>query len=497
LSENRSAVPSWQQDRPGLALLTTHWLTRLGLILVITALCTFLFVLPSGQPGHGENPYKGLVLYVVLPAIFFAGLALVAVGIVVGRRRIRERLRAGTVQIEKARQRLILFLAITIGANILIGSQATYRAITYMDTPQFCGATCHSEKPEFVAHQDSTHASVPCAECHIAPGQAGWIRAKMNGTRQLWQEITDTYEKPCPPTLASGRLVPSRETCEHCHWAEKIVATRFLLFPSYASDEPNTVSYTALMMLVGGTHMQGIHHAHFAGGFEIRYAASDAKRETIPWVERRDIRTGETRTYLAEGTKPEQVAGLPKHTMQCVDCHNRPTHDFLLPERALDRALALGQIPANLPFIKKQGLAVLKAGYASSEEAARKIPAAIEAYYAQSYPQLSQQRRTDVTAAGRAMLAIYERNVFPDLKVTWGTYPNNLGHTDSPGCFRCHDGSHTTADRKATISQDCETCHNVLAQDEASPEILKTLGVWKYIGGLKAPPRPVAPAGGR
>jgi formate-dependent nitrite reductase cytochrome c552 subunit len=291
--------------------------------------------------------------------------------------------------------------------------------------------------------------------------------------------------------------VPSRETCEHCHWSEKIVATRFLLFPSYASDEPNSVSYTALMMLVGGTHMQGIHHAHFAGGFEIRYAVSDARRDTIPWVERRNTRTGETQTYLAEGTKPEQVAGLPRHTMQCVDCHNRPTHDFLLPERALDRALALGQIPADLPFIKKQGLAVLKAGYSTGEEAARKIPAAIEAYYAQSYPQLSQQRRTDVTAAGRAILAIYERNAFPDLKVTWGTYPNNLGHNDSPGCFRCHDGSHTTSDRKATISQDCEACHNVLAQDESSPEILKTLGVWKYIGGLKAPPRPVAPAAGR
>jgi len=130
---------------------------------------------------------------------------------------------------------------------------------------------------------------------------------------------------------------------------------------------------------------------------------------------------------------------------------------------------------------------VLKAGYASSEEAARKIPASIEAYYAQSYPQLLGERRADIAVAGRAILAIYERNVFPDLNVTWGTYPSNLGHVNSPGCFRCHDGSHATADRKATISQDCEACHNVLAQDEASPEILKTLGVAKYIAGLKAP----------
>jgi nitrate/TMAO reductase-like tetraheme cytochrome c subunit len=474
------------KDRPGLVLMTSHWLTRLGLVLVVTAISTWLFFVPSGQAEHGENPYKGLVVYIVLPGVFFAGLALSALGVVAGRRRIKERLEAGTVSVDTARQRLIVFLAVTIGANLVIGSQATYRAIGYMDTPQFCGAVCHSERPEFVAHQDSNHASVPCAECHIAPGQKAWVEAKMNGTRQLWSEITGKYSRPCPPALASGRLVPSRETCEHCHWAGKIVSTRLLVIPSYASDERNSVSYTVLTMLVGGARMQGIHHAHFAGGFEIRYAASDAKLETIPWVEWRNTKTGESRTYLAEGAKPEEVAGLPKHTMQCVDCHNRPTHDFPLPERALDRALALGRVPATLPFIRKEGLAALKAGYASSAEAARKIPATIEAYYAQAYPQLAAERKTDVAAAGRAILALYDRNVFPDLKVTWGTYANNLGHTDSPGCFRCHDGSHATSDKKNTISQDCGTCHEVMAQEEASPQILKTLGVWDHITALKS-----------
>jgi nitrate/TMAO reductase-like tetraheme cytochrome c subunit len=485
LAPDRSAAPGWKKDRPGLVLLTTHWLTRLGLVLVITAICTWLFFLPAGHPEHGENPYRGLFVYLVLPAVFALGLLLGAAGVVVGRRRVREGLTAGTVNLEAARRRLILFLAITLGANLLIGSQATYRAIQYMDTPQFCGAVCHSERPEFVGHQDSNHASVSCAECHIAPGQAGWIKAKMQGTRQLWQEITGTYERPCPPALASGRLVPSRETCEHCHWGEKIVATRLLVIPSYASDEQNSVSYTVLMMLVGGTNMQGIHNAHFAGGFEIRYAASDAKRETIPWVEWRNGRTGETRTYVAEGTKDAAAAGLERHTMQCVDCHNRPTHDFLLPERALDRALALGRIPDTLPFIRKEGLAVLKAGYASGAEAERKIPEAIEAYYAKAHPQVATERRTDIAAAGKAVLAVYDRNVFPDQKVTWGTYANNLGHMDSPGCFRCHDGSHSTPDGKHTISQDCSVCHEVLAQDEASPEILKKLGVWDRIEAMR------------
>jgi nitrate/TMAO reductase-like tetraheme cytochrome c subunit len=485
--KERPAVAGGQQDRPGLVLLSGHWLTLLGLFLVITAICTWFFVLPSGQPGHGENPYKGLVVYVALPAVFFLGLLLSVLGVVFGRRRILERLQAGTVRAETMRQRLVLFLALTIGANILIGSQATYRAITYMDTPQFCGGVCHSERPEFVAHRDSAHASVPCAECHIAPGQKAWIEAKMNGTRQLWSEIRGTYAKPVPPALASGHLVPSRETCQHCHWAEKIVATRLVLLPSYASDEHNTASYTVLLMLVGGARMPGIHHAHFAGGYEIRYAASDAKLETIPWVEWRDPKTGETRTYLSEGTKPEQAAALPKRMMQCVDCHNRPTHDFPPTERALDRALALGVIPSDLPFIRKQGLAVLQAAYPSSAEAAARIPAAIEAYYAETYPQIASARKADVAAAGRALLALHDRNVYPDLRVTWGTYPNNLGHMDSPGCFRCHDGSHTTADKKHTISQDCGVCHTLLAQQETSPEILKTLGVSEHIAAMKKP----------
>jgi len=472
-------------DRPGLVLLTTHWLTRLGLALVITALSTWLFFLPAARSDH-ENPYTGMIVYLILPALFFAGLGCIALGVVLGRRRIRERLDAGIVSVETARRRLIVFVMLAIGINLIIGTQATYRAIHYMETPQFCGGICHSERPQYVAHMDSNHASVECAECHVAPGQKGWIESKMNGTKQLWAELTDSFPKPPTPGLVSGHLVPSNVTCERCHFAEKLVGSRLVVIPTYASDEASTPSYTVLMMLVGGSRMKGIHHAHSVDDVEIRYAASDAKRETIPWVEWRNTKTGETRTYLAEGTA-EQTSNLEQHTMQCVDCHNRATHEFYPADRALDRALALGRIPATLPFIKKQALDAVKAEYASREEAARRIPAAITAYYTQAFPQLAGTRRADIESAAKGILAVYERNVYPELKVTWESYPTNLGHTSSPGCFRCHDGSHETADKKYSISQDCSTCHNVLAQEEASPEILKTLGVWDQIAAMKRP----------
>ena len=169
---------------------------------------------------------------------------------------------------------------------------------------------------------------------------------------------------------------------------------------------------------------------------------------------------------------------MPQFAMQCVDCHNRAAHTFETAERAVDGAITGGEIPADLPFVKKTGLALIQAQYGSAEEASAKISSALTDFYRQKYPAVFAQRASDVTRAGRALGAIYSRNVFPDLKVTWGTYPNNLGHTDYPGCFRCHDGSHVSKTNDS-ITQDCAACHNVVAAEETSPEILKTLGLAK------------------
>jgi hypothetical protein len=250
---------------------------------------------------------------------------------------------------------------------------------------------------------------------------------------------------------------------------------RVRILNKYAEDEANTLSQTVLLMLVGGNRILGIHGAHFGPGVQIHFAAADPARQTIPWIEYRNSNTGEVRTF-ASAEKSDSTNAMPKYEMECVDCHNRPTHTFELPERAMDTALASGQISISLPFIKKKGIEVLKTNYSSDTDAAVKVPASLEQYYQQSYPDLYSQRSEDVRSAGQAILAIYKRNIFPDLKVSWGTYPNNLGHMDFPGCFRCHDGAHSASDGK-TIAQDCNICHEALAMDEASPEILKTLGL--------------------
>jgi formate-dependent nitrite reductase cytochrome c552 subunit len=159
-----------------------------------------------------------------------------------------------------------------------------------------------------------------------------------------------------------------------------------------------------------------------------------------------------------------------------VDCHNRPTHAFEMPDGAVDKRMAEGLISPELPYIKKKAVELLKAEYPDRDAARQRITSEISEYYRANYPQIYQARRTIVQQSAEQVAAIYERNIFPSMRLTWGTHPNNLGHNDFPGCFRCHDGSHTSADGK-TINNDCSACHNLLAVEEENPKVLTDLGM--------------------
>jgi len=461
------------QKQPVIVVLTSHWITMAGVALVTLAGFSWLFALPANIRGNVSNPYIGLLTFIAIPVVFFAGLILIPIGIALGRRKAAEALNP-PVDRRAAWRRAGMFFTIMTMANLVIGSQLTYRAVEHMETNQFCGQSCHVMKPEFTAHLLPPHQQVACASCHIGPGATGWLKAKMAGTNQLIGVVLNNFPRPIESGLESNRLVSSADTCEQCHARGRVVGPRLRIHSSFKDDEANTRSETVLMMMVGGGNTGGIHGAHMGPGVHIRYAASDKKRQTIPWVEYSS--GGATQTYLADGTTPDAVRALPTFEMQCVDCHNRAAHSFELAEHAVDHAMATGQIAATLPFVKKTGVELLKATYSSDDDAAQKIPAGLNSFYQQKYGDSWAKRSNDVSLAGQALLAIYRNNVFPDLKVTWGTYPNNLGHIDDPGCFRCHDGGHSTADKK-TITQDCSTCHQMLATDETDPAILKTLGL--------------------
>jgi len=464
-----------RQKQPILVLLASHWISMVGTALVTLAGFSWLFLLPTNLRGRVENPYIGLLVFIAIPVIFFVGLALIPIGLYFAKHRVGAAIETLPDRKSSFRRAGIFFAVMTV-ANVIIGSQFSYRAVDYMDTVQFCGQSCHVMKPEFTAHQIAPHEGVACASCHIAPGATGWLHAKMAGTNQLFAVMFNTFPRPIESAMENNKLVSSADTCEQCHSRERVVGPRLRIVTNYKDDEANTRNQTVLMMMVGGGAAGGIHGAHMGPGVHMRYAASDKKRQSIPWVEYENTATGAKRTYLASDAKPDAVSGLPTFEMQCVDCHNRAAHSFEQPDRAVDRALASGEIGTGLPFVKKTALELLKADYKSSEEAEEKIPAGLTRFYRDKYPNVFSTRINDIQGAGHAVAAIYGRNVFPDLKVTWGTYPNNLGHADFPGCFRCHDESHATSDKK-TITQDCTICHNALAVEEAAPDVLKTLGL--------------------
>jgi hypothetical protein len=458
--------------RPILILLTSHWISMAGVALVTFAGISWLFVLPANVSGHVGNPYVGLLIFMAIPVVFFTGLALMPIGIALSRRKVGREFDREADRPTAIRRAAIFFAVMTV-VNVIIGSQVSYRAVEHMETTQFCGESCHVMKPEFTAHDFAPHKSVECASCHIVPGAVGWFHAKLAGTAQMAAVVFNTFPRPIESPMENNKLVSSADTCEQCHARDRAIGSRLRVVREFKSDETNSEIDTVLMMNVGGGRTGGIHGAHMAPGVAIRYAAADKKRQTIPWVEYRNTETNVTRVYAAAGAKPE---GLPIYQMQCVDCHNRAAHSFETAEHAVDRAIAAGSIPAVLPLVRKTGLDILQTEFKSDGAAQEEIPSRLLAFYAEKYPDVGSAKKAEIQAAGKALAAIYSRNVFPDLKVTWGTYPSNLGHTDAPGCFRCHDDSHATADKK-TITQDCSACHQILASEETAPPILKTLGL--------------------
>lgn len=460
-----------------LVYLSNNVISLAGVVIVTTATIFWLYFLQITIRGVVPNPYMGIAVYMVVPAFFILGLILIPIGIWWNRRRktAKGEMPAEFPPLDPANRelrKLVGFIGVTTILNLIIAAQFSYSAVNYMDSVTFCGQTCHTVmQPEFTAHQRSPHSRVECVSCHIGPGAGWFVRSKLSGTGQVIAVLLNNYPRPIPVPVHNLR--PARETCETCHWPQKFDEDRLRDIVSFSSDEQNTETHNVLLMhLGGGPSRVGIHGRHVGVGIQVRYYATDDQRQNIPWVEYTS--GGQSTVYAAAGaTKPPESK---LRVMDCIDCHNRPTHIFQLPERAMDEELAIGQVSPTLPFAKKTGLSLIKADYKTRKEAADKIPAAFEEFYKTQYPQIYTQRRDDVNRAAQGVLAAYLNNVFPQMKVTWGTYPNNLGHTDFIGCFRCHDEAHTSKDGK-TITQDCSACHNLLASDEKNPKILVDLGL--------------------
>ena len=430
---------------------------------VLTTACGLLFLIALGAESYGliQNPYVGILIFFALPAGFLLGLLLVLIGNLRGKKRGAETISWPTIDLKNRGQRVFVMglLAATL-VNVVIFSMAGVGAVHYMETPEFCGQVCHAVmEPEYVSHAQGPHANVTCVSCHVGSGAGALVQSKVDGTRRLVGFITGNIKRPIPTPVHDLR--PARETCGTCHWPEKIHGNRLKAVKDYADDEANTETVTTLELKVGGGSSalgigEGIHWHMYASN-RVEFIALDAARQDIPYVKvtRAD---GTVREFRKPGVTEEMLSTGTRRTMDCTDCHNRPSHTFAAsPERAVDQMLALGQVPRTLPFVRREMVKLLKAEAASKDEALTAIDAGLRGFYSGADVPVK-PATTDVDRAVSVAKALYTSNVFPQMKVTWGSYRSELGHTDSPGCFRCHDEEKATPDGR-TISQDCETCH--------------------------------------
>src|SRR5271165_377499 len=478
----RESIRDWAQP---IYFLGQNPVTLTGAVITTSTALTILafWFYDIFLPGP-PHPYIGLLVFLILPGVFALGLLLIPIGIWLRRRSLLLSGKLPTIfpaidlQLPVVR-RTFEYVAVATVLNILIFGTASYRGVEYMDSTTFCGKTCHTVmEPEYTAYQGSPHSRVNCVECHIGPGAGWFVKSKLSGLRQVFAVTFHTYSRPIPAPVKYLR--PARETCEHCHWPQRSTGDKFVVKTTYKDDEKNTAQTTALLVKVGGRTWQGavgIHGRHLDEGSRIQYISIDAERQVIPIVYYTDDK-GKTIDFVSsdiQATKQQLAAGEHR-SMDCVDCHNRPTHAFELPENAVNKQMAVGSISPELPLIRKKAVEVLKVDYPDRDTAHHRIVDNLNTYYRTSYPDVYNSRRSVVEQSAESVAGIYLRNIFPAMKMTWGVHPNNLGHTDSAGCFRCHDGSHTSADGQ-TITNDCTACHNLLAVEEVNPKVLTDLGL--------------------
>jgi hypothetical protein len=462
-----------------LASITQNGISIIGTALAIASLVLIVSLFVMHYLGFEGGPYLGILTFLILPAIFVLGLILIPIGALLYRRKLNRlhgdehtpKLPVFDLNSPKTRGWMAVLLGATV-LNIVIVAGATYKGVEVMESVEFCGQACHTVmQPEFTAYHRSPHSRVTCAECHIGPGADWFVKSKLDGAWQLVAVAFDLYPTPIPTPLENLR--PARETCEQCHWPEKFVGDKLTVRRHYDTDEANTELTTALLLKVGGAEVglsQGIHW-HVDRGVEISYR-SDETREEIYEVHYTDA-SGETKVYTREDAPLEEEGGHWR-TMDCVDCHNRPSHKYYTPEHEVDRALRDGQIDRSLPFVKREAVRIIDAEFASHDEARSEISKQLAAYYGENHPEVAAEKAEAIETAGNVLGDLYSLNVFPEMKVWWNTYPEHIGHQQSEGCFRCHNRKLETAAGEK-ISRNCGLCHSVLAVEEEDPDLMTLL----------------------
>jgi hypothetical protein len=322
-------------------------------------------------------------------------------------------------------------------------------------------------EPEYTTYHGSSHERVACVECHVGAGASWYVKSKLSGLYQVYSVIAKKYPQPIPTPITNLR--PARETCEQCHWPEKFYDHKLRVRQSYLADETNTgVTVSLLMKTSSKMTSKGLErgiHQHISPDVKIEYKANADNRQTIPWVRYTNTKTGETEIFVDKENPLSQVKidSLKTRVMDCIDCHNRPSHNYKTPQVYFDESIASGKIDKNIPGIKQAAMKVLYADYSTKDSAFQAIRTGVTEFYQTGYAEVFANQKPKIEAAIAEIQDGYSKNVFPYMKSSWKAYPNNIGHVVSDGCFRCHNDRHVSEKGKV-ISKDCNLCHSIIAQ---------------------------------
>jgi nitrate/TMAO reductase-like tetraheme cytochrome c subunit len=451
-------------------------LSLIGAALAAVSLANIIFLFLIDALSTHPSPYIGILAYMVMPGFLILGLFLMGLGALLERRRRhtaagREGPAFPRIDLNNPAQRssVAFFLSFVV-LFIMLSAVGSYRAYEFTDSVQFCGQLCHSVmNPEFQAYSLSPHARVRCVDCHVGAGASWYVRSKLSGARQVFATAFNTYPRPIPTPVANLR--PAQETCEQCHWPRKFIGDQFKVITHFGTDEKNTPRQVRLLIKTGGgdpsTGIATGIHWHMNIGNEVTYAVTDPKHQKIDWVQVRNLQTGATTTYKAQDTDKTdaQLTSAPRRRMDCIECHNRPTHIYVPPDRSVDQALLAARLDPTMPFVKQQAVTALTGDYKTTPDAMQGIERTFREFYTK-YPQV---QAATVNNAVAEIQRIYKSSIFPEMKVDWRTHADNIGHFYYAGCFRCHDGQHISATGKA-ISNDCNVCHVVLNQEAGSAQ---------------------------
>jgi hypothetical protein len=465
-----------------------NFVTLVGAVIAVVSFGLILFLVLLEAVAEQPKPYMGIIAFVILPIFLLLGLVLIAVGIIREHRRARKgkpsNLHLPQVDLNNPRHRTA-FVVFSMGTIVLLGFSAfsSFKAYEYTDSDQFCGEICHKVmEPEYTAYQYSPHARVGCVKCHIGPGAGWFVRSKLSGTYQVYAVTFNKYPRPIPTPIENLR--PAQETCEQCHWPKHFFSEKLHQNTYFLSDEQNTRWTLDLLIKIGGGNIEagptsGIHwHMNIAN--ELTYVHTDSQRQVIPWIRSRT--SGGKETIYRSTENPISDEDLKKYTtrrMDCIDCHNRPTHIYHPPARSVNHIMSLGWIDPDLPSVKSIAVKALENPYTSKQVGLDSIKLVMEEYYRVNHPVVAIKKKAEIERAVVEVQKIFSRNYFPEMKVNWKMFADNIGHLFYPGCFRCHDGKHVNDDGKV-LSRDCNVCHTILAQQFEKDKLRLSLGGVDY-----------------